>query len=220
MSQQRYSVWARLIAFGFRLLYNELAWLYDPVSWVVSLGQWRRWQQTALAYMPAAGSVLEVGFGPGHLLADLAAAGHRPVGLDLSPYMLRLAQRRFRRGGTAANLVRGRANALPFAACVFDAVVLTFPTPFVYDLAWIRHLERVLKPGARLIVVETSFFVRRNLPTRLLEWLYRVTGQRGPISDLPGLLSQVGLHVRRESVTMGNSTVGLTIADKPEWAAV
>ncbi len=215
MSQVRYSAWARLIAFGFRLLYNELAWLYDPVSWVVSLGLWRRWQQTALAYMPAGGSILEVGFGPGHLLVDLAAAGHRPVGLDLSPHMLRLAQRRLRRRGTAANLVRGRANALPFAACIFDAVVLTFPTPFVYDPVWIRHLERVLKPGARLIVVETSSFARRNLSARFLEWLYRITGQRGPIPDLPGLLSQVGLQVWRESVTVGSSTVRLVIADKP-----
>jgi len=216
MSQQIRLVWARLITFGFRLLYNELAWLYDPVSWVVSLGQWRRWQRTALAYMPAGGSVLEVGLGPGHLLSDLAAAGYRPIGLDLSRYMLRLAQRRLKRRGEVANLVLGRANALPFTACVFDAVVLTFPTPFVYDPAWIHHLGRVLKPGARLIVVETSFFARRNLPTRFMEWLYRITGQRGPIPDLPGLLSQAGLQVRCESVAVGNSTVRLVIADKPE----
>jgi ubiquinone/menaquinone biosynthesis C-methylase UbiE len=216
MSQQRHSVWARLIGFGFRLLYNELAWLYDPVSWVVSLGQWRRWQQTALAYMPAGGSILEVGFGPGHLLLDLATAGYRPFGLDLSPNMLRLAQHRLRRRGPSADLVRGRANALPFAACAFDAVVLTFPTPFVYDPAWIRHLGRVLKPGARLIVVETSFFAHHNLPIRFLEWLYRITGQRGPIPDLPGLVGQVGLQVRRESAIVDGSTVRLIIADKPE----
>jgi len=216
MSQHIRLVWARLITFGFRLLYNELSRLYDPVSWAVSLGQWRRWQQTALAYMPAGGSVLEVGFGPGHLLVDLATAGYRPVGLDLSPYMLRLAQRRLWRRGAAANLVRGRANALPFGACAFDAVVLTFPTPFVYDPAWIRHLERVLKPGARLIVVETGFFTQRNLPTRLLEWLYRVTGQRGPIPDLPGLLNRVGLQARRESITADGSTVRLVIGTKPD----
>ncbi|MBN1136551.1 MAG: class I SAM-dependent methyltransferase [Anaerolineae bacterium] len=208
--------WARLIAFGFRLLYNELAWLYDPVSWVVSLGLWRRWQQTALAYLPAGGSILEVGFGPGHLLVDLATAGYRPFGLDLSLCMLRLTQCRLRRRSIAADLVRGRANALPFAACAFDAVVLTFPTPFVYDPAWIRHLERVLKPGARLIVVETGYFARRSLPTRFLEWLYRITGQRRPIPDLPGLLGQVGLLARRETVSVASSTVRLLIANKSE----
>jgi len=215
----RYSAWARLISFGFRLLYNELAWLYDPVSWVVSLGQWRRWQQTALAYLPADGSVLEVGFGPGHLLLAMAAAGYHPFGLDLSPFMLRLAQRRLRRRAAVANLVRGRANALPLAASVFDAVVLTFPTPFVYDPACIRHVERVLKPGARLVVVETGFFTRRNPPARFVEWLYRITGQRGPISSLQELLSQVGLKSWREDVTVGSSTVKLVLADKPASGA-
>ena len=207
----RYPIWLRLIAFGFRLLYNELAWLYDPVSWVVSLGQWRRWQQTALACLPPGGAVLEVGFGPGHLLADLAAAGYRPAGLDLSPHMLRLARRRL---GAAAGLVRGRASALPFAPCAFDAVVLAFPTPFVYDPAWIGHLERVLKPGARLVVVETSSFDRRGLAARCLEWLYRITGQRGPIPDLPGLLGQAGLRARRDSVAVDGATVTLVIAEK------
>jgi ubiquinone/menaquinone biosynthesis C-methylase UbiE len=215
MPQRRRSIWVRLIGFGFRLLYNELAWLYDPVSWLVSLGLWRRWQQAALAFLPAGGSVLEVGFGPGHLLVDLAAAGHRPFGLDPSRHMLRLARRRVGRRGLAADLVRGTANAIPFAAHAFDAVVLTFPTPFVYDPAWLRHLERVLKPGARLIVVEGSSLDRRTLPGRLLEWLYRITGQRGPVPDLPALLSQFGLESRYDSVAVGSSTVRLVIADKP-----
>ncbi len=220
MSRHRYPLWTRLIAFGFRLLYNELAWLYDPVSWVVSLGKWRRWQRTALACLPPGGSILEVGSGPGHLLADLAAAGYRPYGLDLSPYMLRLAQRRLRRRAASANLVRGRANALPFAARAFDAVVLAFPTPFVYDPIWIGHLERVLKPGARLIVVETCLFTRRSLPARLLERLYRVTGQRGPAPDLPGLLSQAGLPARRGTIAVDGTAVSLVIAAKPEQSAV
>lgn len=219
MSRPRYPLWTRLIAFGFRLLYNEMAWLYDPVSWVVSLGKWRRWQRTALACLPPGGNILEVGFGPGHLLADLAAAGYRPYGLDLSPHMLRLARHRLRRRAAPANLVRGRANALPFAACAFDAVVLAFPTPFVYDPIWIGHLERVLKPGARLIVVETCLFTRRSLPARLLEWLYRVTGQRGPAPDLPGQLGRAGLPARRETVAVDGTAVSLVIAAKPEQSA-
>jgi ubiquinone/menaquinone biosynthesis C-methylase UbiE len=130
--------------------------------------------------------------------------------------MLRLAQRRLRRRGAAANLVRGRANALPFATCAFDAVVLTFPTPFVYDPVWICHLERVLKPGGRLIVVETGFLTRRDVPAQFVEWLSRITGERRPFPDLTGLLSQVGLQAWRESVSLESSTVRLVIADKPQ----
>jgi ubiquinone/menaquinone biosynthesis C-methylase UbiE len=204
-------LWYRLVAFGFRLLYNELAWLYDPVSWLVSKGLWRRWQRTALAYLPAAGTVLEVGFGPGHLLADLATAGYRPVGLDLSPAMLRQARRR----GLALRLCRGRAEALPFAPGIFDAVVLTFPTPFAYDPAWLRHSQRVLKPGGRLVVVEMTSFQKRTTQTRLLEWLFRITGQRGPAPDLLGLLIATGLSAERQQVQVEDTRVSLVLAEKP-----
>ncbi len=208
------TIWRRLIAFGFWLLYNELTWLYDPVSWIASLGRWRAWQRTALAHLPPEGPVLEVGCGPGHLLADLAAAGHRPVGLDLSSAMLRLARRRPQRVGCSVPLCRGRAEALPFAAGAFRAVLLTFPTPFVYDPAWIGQLSRVLAPGGRLVVVEMAWFRTENLLTLGLEGLYRITGQRGPAPDLPGLLRRAGLVARRETAEVDGTVVSLVLADK------
>ena len=36
-------LWWRFVRFGFRLLYNEFAWTYDFVAWVVSFGQWKAW---------------------------------------------------------------------------------------------------------------------------------------------------------------------------------
>ncbi len=206
----------RLIAFGFRLLYNELAWLYDAVSWSVSLGRWRAWQRTALERLntPPAGRVLEVGFGPGHLLLALAKAGYRPFGLDLSPAMLRLAGRRTRRAGMQAGLVRGRAQALPFADHAFDAAVATFPTQFVYEQAWLDHLRRVLRPGGRLVVVESATFTRANAPAQAIEWLYRITGQRGAVPDLAALLEQAGFRAWRENVTVDGSRAGLIVADR------
>ena len=32
------NAWRRLLQFGFRLLYREMAFTYDWVSWIVSLG--------------------------------------------------------------------------------------------------------------------------------------------------------------------------------------
>ena len=210
------ALWRRLISFGFRLLYNELAWTYDLVSWVTSQGLWRRWQGTALAYLPAGGRFLEVGFGPGHLLTAMARGGDRrqAVGLDLSHAMLRQAQRRMARQGLAVPLVRGRAQALPFAAGAFDAVVLTFPTPFVYERVWIEELARVLRGSGRLVVVEQAEFKGQGLLHRFLEWLYDITGQRGPAPDLPGRLEEAGLAARRENVAVDSTTVGLVLAEK------
>jgi ubiquinone/menaquinone biosynthesis C-methylase UbiE len=237
------AVWQRVVAFGFRLLYHELAWSYDLVSWLVSRGLWRRWQRAALAYVPTEGRLLEVGFGPGHLLLDLArgpssvqrrqqagvdtehpSSGCQVFGLDLSPAMLRLTRRRLRRHALSVPLVQGRAQALPFASAAFDAVVVTFPTPFVYERAWMRDLVRVLRGtgrggdapwfGGRLIVVEQAEFEGHDPLHRFLEWLYEVTGQRGPAPDLPGRLREVGLVARREAVPIDGTTVSLIVADR------
>ena len=97
----RKGVWWRLVRFGFRLLYNELAWTYDWVSWAVSLGRWRSWQRVALPLLdaPRDGSVLELAHGTGNLLLDMLEAGLLPTGYDLSPNMGRNAQRKLRRAG-------------------------------------------------------------------------------------------------------------------------
>jgi ubiquinone/menaquinone biosynthesis C-methylase UbiE len=205
--------WHRFLAFTFRLLYNEFAWTYDPVSWLVSLGRWRRWQQTILPHLPPSGRVLEVGFGPGHLLRDLASAGYQTVGLELSPTMTRLAGRRLGRERLDIALCRGDASALPFTGSAFDAVVLTFPTPYVYDPAWLAQLPRVLNAGGSLIVVEMASFSGNRPIERGLESLYRVTGQRGPAPVLPDLLEEAGLKAWRQRVAVDGSTVDLVVAE-------
>ncbi len=206
--------WRRFLAYSFRLLYNELAWTYDFVSWLASLGRWRRWQQTILPYLPPSGRVLEVGFGPGHLLQDLASAGYRAIGLELSPAMLRLAARRLRRERHDVAFCRGDARALPFVGSAFDAVVVTFPTPFIYDPAWLAQLRRVLRGAGNLIVVEMASLNGNHPLERGLEALYRVTGQRGPVPSLTDLLEDVGLKASREHVSVDGSIVALVLAEK------
>jgi ubiquinone/menaquinone biosynthesis C-methylase UbiE len=216
VTRMRYvtQAWRKFLAYSFRLLYNELAWAYDPVSWLASLGRWRRWQQTILPHLPPSGRVLEVGFGPGHLLQDLASADYQVIGLELSPSMLRLAARRLQRKRLGVALCRGVAGALPFSESAFDAVVVTFPTPYVYDPPWLAQLSRVLRSGGSLIVVEMASLDGNHPLECGLEALYRITGQRGPAPGLPELLEQVGLNAWREWVPVDGSTVVLVLAEK------
>src|SRR5258706_7622764 len=147
------SVWWRLGKFGFRLLYNEVAFTYDTVSWVVSLGEWRSWQRAALKHLKASPSevVLELAHGTANLQIDLHTAGIKSVALDFSPAMGAIARRKLSRQGLPFRLVRGRAQALPFPNGAFPTVVSTFPTDFIIDPATIAEANRVLRPGVRLV---------------------------------------------------------------------
>ena len=139
-------LWWTVIRFGFRLLYNEMAFTYDIVSAVVSIGEWRSWQRSALKHLdPNSGKrLLELAHGTGNLQIDLVKAGYDTVGYDLSPYMGRIAKRKMRRKGLAAKLVRGKAQQLPFPSGVFDAVISTFPTDFIFAAETLREINRIL----------------------------------------------------------------------------
>ena len=208
----------RAVAFSFRLLYHQLAWSYDWVSWAVSLGQWRAWQQAALPYVRGP-RVLEIAHGPGHLLLDLQQAGHQPVGLDLSPQIGRLARRRLRRAGAGIPLVRARAQALPFAPASFDSVVVTFPAEFVLEAATLQAVKAALKPNGRLVIVPGARLLGHDWLTRGLVWLYRITGQGAPETPEPWAvgslwplsLARAGLTADIQRIALERSEVWVLI---------
>src|SRR5690348_6096878 len=110
-----------------------MAFTYDLVSSIVSLGAWRCWQQSALKHLMISKDslILELAHGTGNLQLDLHAAGFQSIGYDLSPYMGRIARAKMRRHGLSPRLVRGKAQQLPFPAASFSAVISTFPTDFI-----------------------------------------------------------------------------------------
>lgn len=132
-------------------LYHELAPAYDLISRGVSAGAWPQWRRLALAHV-SAGPLLEIGFGTGELLAELAAQGFDVTGLELSPAMHAVAARHLMQRGAAAPRIQARAEAMPFAGGSFDMVLSTFPAPYILEPATLRECYRVLRPGGRLIV--------------------------------------------------------------------
>lgn len=171
------NAWTRLVTFGFRLLYNEMAFTYDGVSRLVSMGAWRCWGRAALPYLRRDGTVLELAHGTGNLQLDLAAEGVQTIGYDLSPAMGQIARRKLQRAKLPVRLTRGDAAALPFADAQFSNILCTFPTPFIAQPSVVRECWRVLQPGGNLVVVPTATFTGRGMTRRVLEWLYRITGQ-------------------------------------------
>lgn len=204
----------RLLRFGFRLLYNEFAWTYDFVAACVSLGKWKAWGRTALKYLPG-NRILELAHGPGHLLIALARAGYRPVGIDVSPNMSRQAARRLRRAGIHAPLVRCRAQALPFRSGSFDSAVATFPTEYIVDPLTLQEVARVTARDGRLVIVAAANLGGRGPLPKLIDALYKITGQRDPMpngSEPAFQRADLTLEVAHEKV--GGDVVTLVIAGK------
>ena len=205
-------IYCSLLYFGFHLLYNEMAWTYDTVSWLVSLGQWRDWGRSGISHL-AGPRVLELAFGTGDILLDLHAAGFQAFGLDLSPFMVSIARRKLNRAHGCVPLTRGAAAALPFADTSFDSIILTFPTPFVFEERVLEEIARVLRPGGRLVIVGRGMVQRPALVARFIEWLYVVTGQRpSEASSLTGRLRVAGWNAEEVESRLPRSTVGMVVA--------
>ncbi len=137
----------------YRLLYNELAWAYDAVSWAVSLGRWDAWRRAALPYVRG-DHVLEVGFGTGALLPRLQRGQRNVVGIEPSAAMQRLTAAKFRGWGKQLPLVQGTAQKLPFADAVFDTIVCAFPASYILDPSTHQEFARCLRSGGCTVMVE------------------------------------------------------------------
>src|SRR5439155_26929748 len=101
---------------------------------------------------------LGVGCGTGFLVFELAARGHRVTGVDFAPAMIAEARRKAADRAIAVRLEEADAEQLPFAPASFDLVISshllwTLPHPEAAIDEWIR----VLRPGARLVVVDGQF---------------------------------------------------------------
>jgi SAM-dependent methyltransferase len=101
--------------------------------------------------------VLEIGFGTGELLGELAGRQsiHGPghvTGLELSSQMQAVAARRLADQGGRTPRVQAAAGKMPFCAGSFDTVVATFPAPYILEPDTLAECARVLQGGGRLVV--------------------------------------------------------------------
>jgi ubiquinone/menaquinone biosynthesis C-methylase UbiE len=190
-----------------------MAWAYDRVSRIVSLGRWRDWQRAGLLELRGK-KVLELASGTGDMLLDLYAGQYCPVGLDLSRQMVRIARQKLDRHGASVPLVRGRSQRLPFADASFDAVLSTFPTEFIVAPDTLREIARVLRPGGRAVVVVMAQFLPDGPWTWLLEELYRITGQRDALPDLRSHVEALGLAYRTMWRAVDGASVLLAVLGK------
>jgi demethylmenaquinone methyltransferase/2-methoxy-6-polyprenyl-1,4-benzoquinol methylase len=143
-----------------RGVFTEIAPRYDVLNHVLSLNADTRWRRTAVERLgwetTPGGRYLDLCAGTQDLAAEL---GNRPgfhgqvIAADFVPAML------VRGVGKSARVQPAAADALnlPFEDGAFDGATVGFGVRNLMDLdAGLREAARVLKPGARFVILEFS----------------------------------------------------------------
>jgi len=140
---------------------------YDLINHVVTLGMDSGWRkQAALACLKDNPSrLLDICCGTGDLAITMARlAQYKPeiTGADYSQPMLEIAAAKASSAGVSnIRFINADVARLPFADGHFDCVTisfafrnLTYNNPMTAD--YLREILRVLKPGGRFVIVESS----------------------------------------------------------------
>lgn len=131
-------------------------WFAATYNWLLSvpeqvlLGQIRRHVAGE-----ATGQVLEIGVGTGANFRYYRSAVEPIVANEPDPYMLRQAKQEAVRLGRDVEFCRCPAEALAFADCSFDTIVITLVLCTVVDqAAAFAEMKRVLKPDGSVRFLE------------------------------------------------------------------
>lgn len=127
-----------------------MTWETEAANWIAWARKpgfdsyWRFHRDSFLPHLPAPGKLtLDVGCGEGRLSRDLAALGHRVIGVDSSPTMLTAA----READPESDYVEADATELPFDDGVADLVVAFMSLMELEDIGPpTTEIARVLEP--------------------------------------------------------------------------
>ena len=145
-----------------RVVFDSVAPKYDLMNDLMSLGMHRAWKAytVLVANVKEGQRVLDIAGGTG----DLALAFARKVGVsgqvvhtDINEAMLREGRNRLLDAGVSLPTLVCDAEHLPFPDARFDLVTLAFGLRnMTHKEVALREINRVLKPGGKLLVLEFS----------------------------------------------------------------
>jgi demethylmenaquinone methyltransferase / 2-methoxy-6-polyprenyl-1,4-benzoquinol methylase len=145
-------------------MFNSIAPRYDFLNRLLSLGIDRRWRRFAVRQIKysESGRILDVATGTGDVALEIASrtpASVKIVGVDFSKEMVELGKVKVRNSphGDRITMEVAPCEAIPFAEESFDSVTIAFGIRNVVDrLQGLKEMQRVLKRGGRVVVLEFS----------------------------------------------------------------
>ena len=172
----------RVLQAVFSLLYGPLAPMHELVGRVAFGPAWPGRRRALLDRVSGStGLVVDLGCGEGRLLAEATTRGLAAIGVEPSPTMARRARRR------GASVARGESGHLPLRHGAADAVIATYPGPWVVAPGTWREIERVLRPGGIAVILLGGTTERGRLATARRVVGSLVYGRRGDHLDLVSL---------------------------------
>lgn len=159
-----------------RALFDAIAYRYDLLNHLLSGGVDVYWRHRAAEYLRdrPASRVLDVATGTADFaIAAVKAGASEVVGIDIAEAMLDLGRRKIARRGLQKKirLEGGDVEALSFPPSSFDAAIVAFGARnFEHLDAGIAEMQRVLRPGGLIVVLE--FSRPRVFPFKHLYMLY------------------------------------------------
>jgi demethylmenaquinone methyltransferase/2-methoxy-6-polyprenyl-1,4-benzoquinol methylase len=145
-------------------VFHSVAGKYDLMNDLMSMGVHRLWKRYTIEMSGVRGGqrVLDIAGGTGDLAAKFSALvgeSGEVVLADINDSMLQVGRERLVDRGILKNVdyVQANAECLPFPDNYFDCITIAFGLRNVTDKdAALRSMQRVLKPGGRLLVLEFS----------------------------------------------------------------
>lgn len=146
-----------------REMFDAIAPAYDFMNRAMTFGIDRLWRRRAVRLMrdiPHA-DVLDIATGTGDLAILMAERleGSHVTGVDLSEGMIEVGRRKVkeRRLDSRISLTTGDCLALPFPDNSFDCITCAYGVRNFENLAaGYKEMERVLRPGGLLVILELS----------------------------------------------------------------
>lgn len=200
-------------------MFARIARRYDLMNRLMTVGQDSRWRRDVVcqADLKPGERLLDLGAGTGDLALEVARRDPQAVivAADFTLEMMRVGQQRL--GGDAIPWSAANALHLPFASQTFDAVVSGFLMRNVADLQGaLEEQNRVLKPGGRIVILDTTRpprnlltpFIRIHLHVIIPTLGKLITGDAAAYNYLPdsteNFLSAEELVERMQAAGFGN----------------
>jgi len=145
-----------------RGVFDSVAPKYDVMNDLMSMGLHRAWKAytVLVANVKEGQQVLDIAGGTGDLslaFAPKVGATGRVVHTDINEAMLREGRNRLLDAGVSLATLVCDAEKLPFPDASFDLVTVAFGLRnMTHKEEALREMNRVLKPGGKLLVLEFS----------------------------------------------------------------